>query len=329
MTHQVLITTDYLQRGDAVDRYLHDRGFETIHAPLQGRREPEELISLLNGIDGAIIANEPMRADVLSSAPTLKAVVRSGVGYDSVDVAAASDLGILVSNLPGINANAVAEFTMGVILSSSRRLIELATGVAEGRWPRTDGHELRGSTLGLLGFGAAARAVVPLARAFGMTVLCRTGIEPGVRPAASEVEFVDLDTLLTRSDFLSIHTALNASTHHMIDARALRLMKPTATLINTARGAIVDEADLVMAVREGVIAGAALDVCEVEPLPPDSALRDVAGITVYSHMAGQTVEAREAAGREAAVELVNSLAGRPAFRVNDPAMRQFRVPLRR
>lgn len=341
----ILITTDYLRPGDPVDVYLKEHGHETVHAPLRGRRDRDELVRLLDGVEGALIANEPMTADVLAAAPALKAVVRSGVGYDSVDVAAASELGILVSNLPGINANAVAEFTVGAILAASRRLVELAAGVAGGGWPRTDGHELRGSTLGLIGFGAAARAVVPLARAFGMTVICRTALAPAVEPAvvppaagspavasgpgspAADVEFVDLDTLLTRSDVVSVHTALTPATHHLIDARALSLMKSTALLVNTARGAIVDENALVAAVRDGVIAGAALDVCEVEPLPADSVLRGVQGITVYSHMAGQTVEAREAAGREGAIELVNALAGRPAYRVNDPSVHRFRVAL--
>ncbi|MET8005257.1 phosphoglycerate dehydrogenase [Nonomuraea glycinis] len=324
---RILITTDYLKPGDPVDVYVREHGHETVHAPLRGRRDRDELVGLLDGVDGALIANEPMTAGVLAAAPTLKAVVRSGVGYDSVDVAAASELGILVSNLPGINANAVAEFTMGAILASSRRLVELAVGVAEGRWPRTDGHELRGSTLGLIGFGAAARAVVPLARAFGMTVLCRTAIAPDPGAPASDVEFVDLDTLLSRSDVVSVHTALTPATRHLIDARALSLMKPAALLVNTARGAIVDENALATAVSNGTIAGAALDVCEVEPLPRDSVLRGVEGITVYSHMAGQTVEAREAAGREAAVELVNALSGRPAFRVNDPSVHRFRAAL--
>ncbi len=133
--------------------------------------------------------------------------------------------------------------------------------------------------------------------------------------------------LLTRSDVVSVHTALTPATRRLIDARALSLMKPTALLVNTARGAIVDENALAAAVRDGVIAGAALDVCEVEPLPADSVLRGVQGITVYSHMAGQTVEAREAAGRESAIELVNALAGRPAYRVNDPSVHRFRVAL--
>lgn len=315
MTHRVLVTTDYLEPGDPVDRYLHEHGCETVHAPLRGRRDPDDLAALLDGIDGALIANEPLNADVLAAATSLRAVVRTGVGYDSVDVAAATELGISVSNLPGINANAVAEFTMGAILASARHLVDLATGVASGGWPRTDGRELRGSTLGLVGYGAAARAVVPLARAFGMTVQCRTGVPRDQLPASSEVTFVDLDTLLGTSDVVSIHSALTPATRHLIDQRALALMRPSAILVNTARGPIVDESALAAAVRDGEIAGAALDVCEVEPLPADSPLRGVPGITVYSHMAGQTAQARDAAGREGAVELVRALAGTPAFAV--------------
>ncbi|MBM9461974.1 phosphoglycerate dehydrogenase [Aeromicrobium sp. YIM 150415] len=325
---RILITTDYLRPGDAVDRYLREHGHETIHEPLRGPRDADELVRILDGVDGALVANERLTADVLASSSSLKAIVRTGVGYDSVDVEAASALGILVSNLPGINANAVAEFTIGLMLSASRHLTQLAAGVDRGEWPRTDGHELRGATLGLIGFGAAARAVVPLARAFGMTVVCHSGVGPQIRAEAPEVEFTDLDPLLACADIVSVHTALTPATRHLIDARALALMKPTAIVVNTARGAIIDEDALAAAVGSGDIAGAALDVCEIEPLPADSVLRGIEGITVYSHMAGQTVEARDAAGREGAVELVHALAGQPAFRVNHPTVREFRVPLR-
>ncbi|GAA0221455.1 phosphoglycerate dehydrogenase [Cryptosporangium japonicum] len=310
---RILVTADYLHPGDAVDAYLRARGHETTHAPMTGRRTEDELAALLTGVEGALIANEPMTAAVLARATALRAVVRTGVGYDSVDVAAARRRGISVSNLPGVNANAVAEFTIGLILDASRHLVGLATGVAAGRWPRTDGHELRGSTLGLVGFGATARAVVPLARAFGMTVLCST---PRVAEAVPGVEFVDLPTLLARSDVVSLHAALTGTTRGLIDARALAAMKPTALLVNTARGPLVDEVALADAVRTGRIAGAALDVTTVEPLPADSVLRGVAGITVYPHMAGQTAEARAAAGHAGATELVAALAGTPAFRVN-------------
>ncbi|MEW2570876.1 NAD(P)-dependent oxidoreductase [Streptomyces sp. NPDC047070] len=312
---RVLITTDYLRPGDEVDDYLRAAGLETRHDPMVGRRDPEDLVSALTGIDAALVANEPLTAGVLSRAPRLRVVVRTGVGYDSIDIEAARRLGVGVSNLPGINANAVAEYTLGLLLAAARRLVHSATGVLAGGWPREDGHELRGATLGLVGFGAAARAVVPLARAFGMDVVCTTGVPEGARGDLG-VRFVPFAELLAVSDYVSIHTALTDGTRGMFDACAFARMKATAVLINTARGAVVDERALADAVRTGGIAGAALDVVTREPLPADSPLRGVDGITVYSHLAGQTAQARRAAGLAGAAELVAALEGRARFTVN-------------
>ncbi|MET9559367.1 NAD(P)-dependent oxidoreductase [Streptomyces tauricus] len=312
---RVLITTDYLRPGDEVDEYLRAAGLETRHAPMAGRRDPEELVSALAGIDAALVANEPLSADVLARAPRLRVVVRTGVGHDSVDVEAARRLGIGVSNLPGINANAVAEYTLGLLLASARRLVHSATGVRAGGWPREDGHELRGATLGLVGYGAAARAVVPLARAFGMDVVCTTSVPEGLRGDPA-VRFVPFAELLATSDYVSIHTALTDRTRGLFDAAAFARMKAAAVLINTARGAVVDEQALADAVRTGGIAGAALDVVTEEPLPAESPLRGVEGITVYSHLAGQTAQARRAAGLAGAAELVAALEGRARFTVN-------------
>ena len=298
----VLITTDYLVPGDEVDTYLTGLGCTTRHDPLRGARSPEQLVAVLAGVEGALIANEPLTEEVLRQAPRLRAVVRTGTGYDSVDVAAAARLGISVSNLPGVNSNAVAEYTIGLLLAQARRLVPMAAAVAAGGWPRHNGSELRGKTLGLIGRGAVAQRVAPLAEAFGMTVLS-TGQVP-------------LDQLLRDSDFVSLHTALTPRTRHLIDAAALARMKPSAHLINTARGPLVDEAALAEAVRTGRLAGAALDVVDVEPLPANSVLRGVEGITVFSHMAGQTAEARLAAGLEGAKELIAALDGRPAHAVN-------------
>ncbi|MGW5744503.1 phosphoglycerate dehydrogenase [Amycolatopsis sp. NPDC003861] len=307
---RVLITTDYLRPGDEVDVYLREAGLDTVHSPMTGKRDPEQLVAALERIDAALVANEPLTAGVLARAPRLRVVVRTGVGYDSIDVEAAARQGISVSNLPGVNANAVAEYTFGLLLAGARRLVQSASGVTRGEWPREDGHELRGSTLGLIGYGAAARAVVPLARAFGMTVVCATGVrDPDVRG-------IELSELLSTSDYVSVHTALTDRTRGLLDALAFKRMKPTAFLVNTARGAIVDEEALVAAVRSGEIAGAALDVVGEEPLPADSPLRGVDGIVVYSHLAGQTAEARRAAGLRGAEELVAALDGRARHVVN-------------
>jgi phosphoglycerate dehydrogenase-like enzyme len=307
---RVLVTTDYLRPGDEVDEYLRGAGLDTVHSPMAGRRAPEQLVAALDEIDAALVANEPLTADVLARAPRLRVIVRTGVGYDSIDVEAAARQGISVSNLPGVNANAVAEYTFGLLLAGARRLVQSASGVAAGKWPREDGHELRGSTLGLIGYGSAARAVVPLAQAFGMTVLCESRLRgPGVR-------FVELPELLSTSDYVSVHTSLTERTRGLLDAAAFARMKPTAVLVNTSRGAIVDEDALVAAVRSGRIAGAMLDVVREEPLPAGSPLRGVDGIVVYSHLAGQTAEARRAAGLRGAEELVAALEGRARHVVN-------------
>ncbi|WP_432043604.1 phosphoglycerate dehydrogenase [Streptomyces cadmiisoli] len=312
---RILITTDHLRPGDETDRHLRAHGHTTVHSPLIGRRDPEDLVKALDGIDAALVGHEPLTADVLSRASRLRAVVRTGVGYDTIDVVAAGRLGISVSNLPGVNANAVAEYTIGLLLAAARGLVQSATGVAAGGWPRDDGRELRGSTLGLLGYGAAARAVVPLAQAFGMRLLCTTGVPEDERTDAS-VSFVDLPELLAAADYVSVHTALTERSRGLLGAAAFRRMKPTAVLVNTARGAVVDERALADAVRTGQIAGAALDVVSEEPLAADSPLRGVEGIVVYSHLAGQTTEARAAAGLQGAAEVVAALAGRPRFAVN-------------
>lgn len=305
---RILITTDYLRHGDEVDGLLRSRGHET-------RYRSGDLVADLAGVEGALVGHDPLTAEVLASTDRLRAVVRTGVGYDAIDIEAAARAGITVSNLPGINANAVAEYTMGLLLASSRRLVESATGVASGGWPREDGRELRGSTLGLIGYGAAARAVVPLARAFGMSVLCTTAVAEADR-TDPEVRFVELPGLLASADYVSVHTALTPRTRGLLDAAAFVLMKPGAVLVNTARGAIVDEDALVSAVREGRIAGAALDVVAEEPLPAESPLRGVPGIVVHSHLAGQTAQARRAAGVEGARELLDALAGCPKHAVN-------------
>lgn len=320
----VLITTDYLRPGDEVDEFLRAHGLRTVHSPLTGRRDPEQLVAALDGIDAALVANEPLTASVLARAPRLRVIVRTGVGYDSVDVDAAARQGISVSNLPGVNANAVAEYTLGLLLASARGLVQSASGVSAGGWPRADGHELRGATLGLIGYGASARAVVPLARAFGMTVLCTTNVPAGERGA--DVRFTGLADLLSTSDYVSVHTAHTDRTRGLLDERAFKRMKPSAILVNTARGAIVDEAALAAAVRSGEIAGAALDVVCEEPLPAESPVRDVAGIVVYSHLAGQTAQARAAAGMEGAAELVAALEGRAKFAVNAGLLRPHRSP---
>lgn len=311
---RVLVTTDYLVPGDEVDTLLRRHGHETVYLPATGPRHPGEARALFDGMHGAIIASEPVTAGMIANATELRVIARSGVGYDSVDLTAATERGIRVCNTPGVNHHAVAEMTFALMLMSARRLTTVIDGVRAGAWPRDAGGELRGNTLGIIGFGPSGRAVAQLATAFGMTVLVDTA-HPDTQETG--VAFVDRDTVLRDADYLTLHTKANPHTRRMIDTSALEAMKPTAVLINTARGSLVDEEALAAALDRGEIAGAALDVLDAEPLPVESPLRGRRDVIITSHLAGQTVEARLRAGLSAAADVIAVLDGRePRHPVN-------------
>lgn len=314
MAARILITTDYLHPGDTVDQLLREHGLEPVYSPSRGPRTLEELRSLFDGISGAILASEPVTADMLTGAASLKVIARSGVGYDSIDIQAAAAQGIRVCNAPGTNHHSVAELTIGLIITAARRLVEVTTAVRQGRWPREAGHELRGSTLGIIGYGPSGRATAKLGAALGMTVLVSTH-HPD--PDETAIQFTDLDTVIRDADYLSLHTRAVQGNGKLIDASRLQAMKRTAILINTARGSIVDEKALAKALSDGTIAGAALDVLETEPLPGDSPLRGFDNVLITSHLAGQTIEARTRAGLAAAHAVIDVLENRqPAHPVD-------------
>ncbi|WLQ05873.1 phosphoglycerate dehydrogenase [Arthrobacter oryzae] len=314
MAARILITTDYLQPEDAVDQLLREHGLEPVYSPHRGPRPTEERGSLFEGISGAILASEPVTADMLKAAATLKVIARSGVGYDSIDVQAAAAQGIRVCNAPGTNHHSVAELTIGLIIMAARRLLQVTTAVRNGHWPREAGHELRGSTLGIIGYGPSGRATANLGAALGMTALVSTAHPDPDNPA---VRFTDLDTVIRDADYLSLHTRGGRSAGKLIDAPRLQAMKPTAILINTARGSLVDEEALAKALNNGTIAGAALEVLENEPMPGDSPLRGLDNVLITSHLAGQTAEARTRAGLAAAHAVIDVLENRePAHPVD-------------
>lgn len=314
MAARILITTDYLHAGDTVDRLLREHGLAPVYSPFSGPRTLEERLSLFDGMSGAIMASEPVTADMFTGAASLKVIARSGVGYDSIDLPAAAAHGIRVCNAPGTNHHSVAELTIGLILMTARRLAEVTTAVRQGHWPREAGHELRGSTLGIIGYGPSGRATASLGVALGMNVLVSTAYPDR---ESTTVRFVDLDTVLSDADYLSLHTRANQGADKLINAPRLEAMKPTAVLINTARGSLVDEQALAQALHNGTIAGAALDVLESEPLPGDSPLRGLDNVLITSHLGGQTIEARERAGLAAAQAVIDVVENRePAFPVD-------------
>ena len=313
MAARILITTDYLRPGDNVARLLREHGLDPIYSPSRGPRTPAERQSLFDGAAGAILASEPVTAEMLAGADSLKVIARSGVGYDSIDLEAAQRRGVRVCNTPGVNHDAVAEMTIGLMIMAARSLFSVIQSVKDGHWPRTAGRELRGATLGVVGYGPSGRAVARLGSALGMTVLVSTS-HPD--PSDSAVRFTDLQTTIGAADYLTLHTRADGTGKPLVDHSFLQAMKPTAILINTARGSLIDEDALADALLGGQIAGAALDVVQVEPLTAGHRLRDLDNVLITSHLAGQTIEARDRAGVAAAHAVIDVLEGRePAHAV--------------
>jgi D-3-phosphoglycerate dehydrogenase len=322
-TPRVLITSIFLKAGDDVDRYLQAKGMETIYRPCHGGRTEEEMIGLLQGVDGAIVSTDPFPARVIQAADCLKVISRTGVGYDAVDVPAATARGVIVTTTPGVNRHAVADWALALILCCARQVPENLAEVRRGKWTRYEGMDLDGKTLGVVGLGTIGKEVAKRATAFGMRLLAFDLVQD--LPFAEEqgITYVSLEELLRQSDFVGIHCFLNAATRHLINAERLALMKSTAFLINTARGGIVDTEALYQALRAKRIAGAGLDVFEGEPLHADSPLRGLENVYLSPHCAGSTSDARKRSGTMAAENLVRGLRGeKPEGIVNPEVLSQ-------
>lgn len=287
--------------------------------PKLGARSPDEVASLAAGCAAALVSTDPFPAVVLGALPDLRVIARVGVGTDSIDLAAATDRGVAVTVTPGLNAVPVAEHTLALILALLRRIVPQDAGVRAGRWERTGPHaplELAGRRVGLVGAGTIGAAVARRLRAFDAEVLY---VDPAdaTLPDATRVD--GLDALLALADVVSLHIPLLPSTRHLIDARAIAAMRPGSFLVNTARGGIVDEDALFAALRDGRLAGAALDVFEVEP-PDPARLAGVPNLLVAAHMGGLSRESIARMTASATDSILRVLEGeRPPTAVNPAA----------
>lgn len=283
----------------------------------------EEHLRELADTDFLVLGLEPVTESCFARGPRIRLVQRLGVGYDNIDLEAATRRGIPVCNMPDFNAATVAEHTIMLILALQRRVFESTFLMKAGHWPAaavaSQGvFELRGKTLGLIGLGAIGREVAKRAKAFDVDVRYHDRRRP---PPADEqalgVSFSSLDDLLRESDIVSCHLPLTPETQGLIGADRFRTMKPTAIFINTARGALVDQSALVLALERGTIAGAGLDVYTEEPLDARSPLRRCPNLLLTPHTAGQT---REAMDRMVAMMLENiqrvTRGDEPLYRVN-------------
>jgi len=233
-------------------------------------------------------------AELLAAAPKLRVVARAGIGTDNIDVEEATRRGIPVLTAPGANSTSAAEHALALMLALARRVPWAHASVAEGKWERRafEGTELRGKTLGILGLGRIGTMVAKLAQAFGMNVVALDPYVVAAHALSLSVELLPLETVLARADVISLHLALTDDTRHLLNTERLRAMKKTAVVVNTARGALIDDRALVRALQDGQIAGAALDVFETEPLPADSPLRGAPNLILTPHLGASTKEAQ-------------------------------------
>ena len=284
---------------------------------------PDELATLLEGVDGALtLLDDRIDGPVLDAHPGLRIVSNYAVGYDNIDVTAASERGVAVCNTPGVLTETTAEFAFALLMATSRRIVEANAYVRDGQWKTWGpqvllGQNIHGATLGIIGFGRIGQAMARMARGFDMRILVLD--KTSNLAAAQEIgaEIVPWETLLSESDYVSLHVALNDETYQMISTEEFALMKPTAILINAARGRVVDTDALLTALTSGQILAAGLDVTDPEPLPADHPLVGLPNCVIAPHIASATVQTRNAMATIAATNLVRFFRGEaPQFIVN-------------
>jgi len=296
--------------GDAIARLADVHEVELHEAEEPPSRE--RLLSAVADAEGLLcLLTEMVDAELLDAAPGLRAIANMAVGTDNIDLEECRRRGIPVGNTPGVLTQTTADLAFALILASARRICEGAAAVRAGEWRSWEpggwlGRDVHGATLGIIGGGAIGRAVARRASGFSMRVLINGG------PTAPGTSMhVSLDQLLRESDFVTLHAPLNDRTRGLIGKTALKKMKPTAILVNTARGEIVNTEALRHALIEGWIAGAALDVTDPEPLPPDHPLLEAPNLTVVPHIGSASVSTREAMAEIAVENLLAALDGEP------------------
>lgn len=285
----------------------------------------DDLRAGVQGCSGILsMLTERVDAALLDTCPGLVAVANMAVGYDNIDVAAATARGVLVTNTPDVLTETTADMAWALLLATARRVVEGERLIRKGAWGPWHpswmlGHEVHGATLGIVGAGRIGRATAARASGFGMRVLYASRSEAPGFPG----ERVDLDTLLVESHFISVHVPLTDETRGMFDAATFGRMRPDAIFINTARGGVVDQPALLDALRRGVIAGAGLDVMSPEPLPPDDPLLTAPNLVATPHLGSSTEATRVAMAALAVDNLLAALAGeRPKHLVNAEAWRR-------
>ncbi len=305
MTVRILISDKMSEEG--LGYFRGQEGFEVDYQP---EILMDDLAGAIGRYDALVIRSRTqVTRETLANTGALKIIGRAGAGVDNVDLDAATERGILVMNTPGANTMATAEHAISMLMALARRIPFADSTMKEGRWAKKDivGVELFDKTLGIIGLGRIGRVVAERLNAFGMKILAHDPFLTCEVARQLNVEPADLDTICAQADMITIHCPINDETRGLLDARRLGLMKPTALVVNCARGGIVDEDALYDALKEGRIAGAAVDVFATEPLPGESKLRELPNAVLTPHLAATTGEAQEKVARELAEQLRDSL----------------------
>jgi len=299
---------------------LRQADVEALDPPAGGRSlNEEQLIAALAGVEGVVAGQDEFTEKVFAAHPQLKVVARAGVGYDKIDVEAATRHGVWVTITPGANNETVADLAMALILAVARQVVENVTATRAGRWERKAGVDVFAKTLGILGFGRIGKSLARRARGFSMRILAYDVVWDETAAQELGVIRAEADEIFRQADFISLHLPATPQTRHIVNASTLRLMKPTAYLVNTARGDLIDEPALLKALDEGIIAGAGLDVFEVEPPSSDHPLLHHPKVLPMPHVAGITKESMQAMAIMSVECVVAALQGkRPPYPVNEP-----------
>lgn len=304
-----------------VTRMILDKGLDRIKEFCDLDLWTEELpparelvLARVRGVEGILsLLTDKMDGELMDAAgPGLKVISNYAVGYDNIDIPAATQRRIAVGNTPGVLTDATADLSFALLIAAARRVVEGARYVRDGHWKTWGpslllGSDLVGATLGIIGYGRIGRTVAKRASGFDMNIIY---YDPTIAPGSGlPGRQVDLPTLLRESDFVSVHTPLTPETHHMINRAAFSQMKPSAVLVNTARGPVVDPAALYEALRDGQIFAAGLDVTEPEPIPLDSPLLTLDNLIIVPHIASASIRTREQMAVMAADNLIAGLKG--------------------
>ncbi len=307
---KILVTPTSMQANKAnpaLDR-LKSFADEIIYNEKGRPLTEDELLEVLPECDGYLAGLDQVTGKVLRACPNLKAISRYGVGYERVDLAVANEMGIMVSNTPGANSQAVGELAFGMMLALARHMIPLDQDTKNGGWKRSTGIELYGKTIGIVGLGAIGKIVARCATGFAMKVLAYDPFINKEYCAENGIEISSFDDVMKKSDFISLHLPLTAETKNIVDERVFAMMKEGAILINASRGGIIDEVAAEKALKEGKLGGLGLDAFETEP-PKESPLLQYDNVIALPHTGAHTKEATSGMANMAVDNLIAMLSG--------------------